>query len=175
MRCAGVLLRQNGAVLCKTIHACTDHQIREDQNKTIANLRRCEFYDETTDERLDKSKIAEAWREKIKYFEAVGVYKKAPCAEAIDRTGRRPMGIKWVYIKKGDTDVTGAGWWPRSSTTELTKQCTRRPLKALKLLTVMLAARERERRNANIADVNSSVMMHVDVHRTLRVGQSCTP
>ena len=49
------------------------------------------------------------------------------------------------------------------------------PLEALKLLTVKLAARQRERRDTKIAraDDNSSVIIHVDTERTstLRPGR----
>ena len=51
------------AVLCRAIHAGTEDQVREDQDKAIAFLAKNEFYDETTDEKLDKKKVAEARRD----------------------------------------------------------------------------------------------------------------
>ena len=53
------------AVLCKAVHAGTEDQICEDQDKTIANLMWDEFYDEATDEKLDKKKVAEARRQEM--------------------------------------------------------------------------------------------------------------
>ena len=53
------------AVPCKAIHPGTEDQIREDQDKTIANLMWDEFYDETTDEKLDKKEVAEARRQEM--------------------------------------------------------------------------------------------------------------
>ena len=50
----------------------------------------------------------------------------------------------------------------------------RRRREALKLSTVKLAARERERRDARVAtdDDNSSIMIHVDVHRAYFYAQA---
>ena len=88
------------AVLWKAIYAGTENQIREDQDKTIAFLIGDEFYGGTTDEKFDKKKVAEARWEEMKYFEAMGVCKKVPHAQRIERIGRRHIGIKWVDVKK---------------------------------------------------------------------------
>ena len=56
----------------------------------------------TTGERLAKTNVAEADREEMSLFEASSVYKKVPCAQAFERTGRRHIGIKWVDIMKAD-------------------------------------------------------------------------
>ena len=40
----------------KAIHPGIEYQTREDQHKTSAYLMDDEFYDETTDEQLDKTK-----------------------------------------------------------------------------------------------------------------------
>ena len=61
-----------------------------------------EFYDEATDEKLDKKKVAEARREDMELFEDMGVYKKVPYAPAIERTGRQPIGTRKVNVKKAD-------------------------------------------------------------------------
>ena len=104
-----------------------------------------------TDEKLDKKKVAEARWEEMKYVEVMGVCKKVAYAQAIKRTGRRPIGIRWADVKKADGHH-------RSSRDA--------PSEALKPLTVKLAARERERRDTKIAsgDNNSFVMIHVCVH-----------
>ena len=115
-----------------------------------------EFYDEATDEKFDKKKC----------FDALGVYKKVPYAQAIERTGRRPKGIKWVDVKKAD------GRHKRrlvamefNNKVDQAMYAPTPPLAALKLLTVKLAARQRERRDTKVApdDNNNSVMIHVDV------------
>ena len=36
------------------------------------------------------------------YFEAMGVYKKVLYAQAVERTGRRPIGIKWIDVNNAD-------------------------------------------------------------------------
>ena len=38
----------------------------------------------------------------MKYFEAMGVHKKVPYEQAIERTGRQPTDIKCVDVKKDD-------------------------------------------------------------------------
>ena len=102
--------------------------------------------------KLDKQKVAEARREEMKYFETVGVYKKVPHAQAIERTGRRPVGIKWVDVKKADRRHRS-----RLVATEFNNGINQAmyaatpPSGALKLLTVNLAAREGERRDTKIA------------------------
>ena len=98
----------------------------------------------------------------------MGVYKKVPYARTIGRTGRRPIGIKWVDVKK-------AAGRHRSRLVakevnngiDLAVYAATPPLEASKLLTVKRAARGRERRGAAIApgDDNRSIMIHVDVHR----------
>ena len=59
------------AILCKAIDAGTEDEIRGDPQKTIAHMRGA-VYDETTDAKLDKEKVAEAPREEMRYFEARG-------------------------------------------------------------------------------------------------------
>ena len=58
--------------------------------------------DGTTDEKARQEKVAEARREEMKYFEAMGVFRKVLDSQAIERTGRRPTGITWVDVKKAD-------------------------------------------------------------------------
>ena len=106
---------------------------------------------------LDKKKVAEARREEMKHFEAMGVYKKVPYAQAIERTGRRPIGIMWVDVKKADGRQRR-----RQVAKEFSNgidQTMRPPLEALKMLTVKLAAREPQRRDTKIAPGDD-----VDVH-----------
>ena len=74
----------------------------------------------------------------MKHFEL----EKVPFAQAIDRTGRRPVGMTWVDVKKADgsyrsrplaRDINnGIGKVMYSAT----------PTEKLKLLTVKVAARE---------------------------------
>ena len=64
--------------------------------------------------------------EDMKYLEALGSYQKAPYAQGIE-----PDDDDWASsgsTSRRRTDVTGAGWWPKSSTTESMKQCARRRL-----------------------------------------------
>ena len=55
-----------------SIRSTKNAPAREDQGTTIAYLVGDELPDETTDEKLDKKKVAEARREEMKYFEAMG-------------------------------------------------------------------------------------------------------
>ena len=60
------------ARLCKAIHGGTEDQIRKDPEKTIVYLRGSAFCHEAKDEKLDKTKVAEARRVEMRNFENHG-------------------------------------------------------------------------------------------------------
>ena len=61
-----------------------------------------EYYSDISDEKLDKEKVEGARKDEMKYFERMGVYKRVPCEQAIERTRRTAIGIKWFDAKKPD-------------------------------------------------------------------------
>lgn len=46
--------------------------------------------------RPDAAEVEKARREEIANLNKMGVYKKVPCWEAMEITGKRPMGVRWV-------------------------------------------------------------------------------
>ena len=43
-----------------------------------------------------------AIREEIAYYEAMGAFTKVPISQSVARTGRKPIGVRWRDINKGD-------------------------------------------------------------------------
>ena len=102
---------------------------------------------------------------KCNYFEAMG----KPVQESSKQTKELdddPLADNSVDIKKAKELNNGIDQSMYAATP---------PLEVLKLLSVKLAARQRERRDTKIAraDDNSSVIIHVDTERTstLRAGR----
>ena len=60
------------------------------------------FYDSVSGKVLDPKLIAEAKKEEIKIAHEYDLYEKVPLRECYERTGKAPIGIKWVYTNKGD-------------------------------------------------------------------------
>ena len=46
--------------------------------------------------------VAAARKEEMLTFQQHGVYVKRPISECIEQTGKRPIGIRWVDVNKGD-------------------------------------------------------------------------
>ena len=67
---------------------------REPQ-QAITYVQGSEYLSNVTGEKLDKDKMKGAGKEEMKYFERVGVYKKVPRTQAVERTG-----IKWVDVTR---------------------------------------------------------------------------
>ena len=58
--------------------------------------------DDLTGEELDPEEVKKARKEEITYFRNMNVYKKVPLEECLRETGKKPIGIRWVDINKGD-------------------------------------------------------------------------
>ena len=54
-------------------------------------------------EPLDPAEVRKARKEEIRYFKEMNVYKKVPLAECWAKTGRAPIGVRWVDVNKGDS------------------------------------------------------------------------
>ena len=48
--------------------------------------------------------VGKARQEEMEYFFGMNVCTKVPEGEAWDRTGKRPIGVRWVDVNKGDDD-----------------------------------------------------------------------
>ena len=53
---------------------------------------------------LDPLLVKRAREEEMKEFSNHGVYAKVPLRECFERTGKKPIGVKWVDINKGDEE-----------------------------------------------------------------------
>jgi len=60
------------------------------------------FWDEVTGQPLDTRLVVEARAKEMTKFSTHGVYHKVPVEECWKKTGKAPLGTKWVDINKGD-------------------------------------------------------------------------
>jgi len=60
------------------------------------------FYDDVTGEPLDFEGVLKARAEEIAEYRKHNVYSKVPIAECIAKTGKKPIGMRWIDINKGD-------------------------------------------------------------------------
>ena len=61
--------------------------------------------DSVTGQPLEQSLVAAARKLELEYFEAKQVWEKRPRAEALARTGKAPITVRWIDTNKGDDDV----------------------------------------------------------------------
>ena len=63
------------------------------------------FYDDLTGELLNFEQVIKARSDEIHEFRSHNVYTKVPIKECYDKTGKGPIGGKWIDINKGDVDL----------------------------------------------------------------------
>ena len=51
---------------------------------------------------LDPALVQEARKDELTHFRRYEVYEKVPINECYARTGKPPIGIRWVDVNKGD-------------------------------------------------------------------------
>ena len=61
-----------------------------------------EAWDDASGEDLDPATVMAARREEIAYYKSMGAFTKVPISQCIARTGRKPIGVRWRDINKGD-------------------------------------------------------------------------
>jgi len=61
-----------------------------------------QHWDDITGRELDPHKVREARKEEMTEFAKHKVYDKVPIKLCYDRTGTKPIGVRWVDINKGD-------------------------------------------------------------------------
>ena len=59
--------------------------------------------DDVTGESLDAKMVQAARREEIQYFKDMKVYEYARITDWLNATGRPPIGVRWIVVKKGDS------------------------------------------------------------------------
>ena len=61
-----------------------------------------EAWDDARGEDLDPATVMAARREEIAHHKAMGAFTKVPISQCVARTGRKPIGVRWRDINKGD-------------------------------------------------------------------------
>ena len=61
-----------------------------------------QVYDDISGQELDGSMVMMARAEEMEELRRHGVYVKAPLTQCRDRTGKEPIGVRWVDVNKGD-------------------------------------------------------------------------
>ena len=61
-----------------------------------------EAWDDASGEDLDPATVLAARREEIAYYKAMEAFTKVPISQCIAKTGRKPIGVRWRDINKGD-------------------------------------------------------------------------
>ena len=141
----------------------------KEQQQVITYVQGGEYYSNTTDEKLDKGKVEGARKEKMKCFERMGVYKKVPYTQSVERTGRKLVGIKWVDVREPDGRYRSRPVAKEfNDGIDETMHAAIPPLEALENADgKSFAVREEHRRDSVVVaeDDKCTVTIDVDVHR----------
>ena len=62
------------------------------------------YVDDITGQPLPPELCREARRLEVEYFRSKGVWEMRKVTEALQRTGRRPITVRWVEVNKGDSE-----------------------------------------------------------------------
>ena len=60
------------------------------------------YYDATSGAELDEQRVLSARLEELEGFKRRNVYAKVPVNEAVEKTGKKPISVRWVDVNKGD-------------------------------------------------------------------------
>ena len=60
------------------------------------------IWDDISGKELEWALVVAARIEEMEEFRKHGVYIKVPIKECMERTGKKPIGVRWVDINKGD-------------------------------------------------------------------------
>ena len=61
-----------------------------------------EAWDDVNGKALNPAKVKNARKEEIGYYYKMKMYDKVPISECIARTGKQPIGVRWIDHNKGD-------------------------------------------------------------------------
>lgn len=123
------------------------------------------YHDEITGEEIDSDSVQRARQEEVEYFERMGVLEKVPYERAHERTGRRPIAVKWVDVVKA-----GGKYRSRLVAKEVNTYkddslfAATPPLESMKYLLARLTAEE-YKRDKHCNENEDWIIAHVDVHR----------
>ena len=60
------------------------------------------YYDDISGAPLPNDLVMKAIAEEMAQYHKHGVYEKCPIEQCLKRTGRKPIGVRWVIVNKGD-------------------------------------------------------------------------
>ena len=63
-------------------------------------LARRTYYDDLTGEPLDHDEVESVRALEIEFVRQMGVYSKVPISQCYERTGAKPIGVRWVDVRK---------------------------------------------------------------------------
>ena len=66
--------------------------------------RQVTYVDDLTGQPLLPGPCKQAHQLELDYFRTKGVWEMRRVAEALQRTGRRPISVRWVEVNKGDSE-----------------------------------------------------------------------
>ena len=74
------------------------------------------FWGDMSGEELNPSLVRKAREDEMEEFRKRNVYVKVPIDECIRKTGKKPIGSRWVDINKGDDETPSLCqvWWRRT-------------------------------------------------------------
>ena len=90
--------------LQRRIEKWQDIQI-EEELMAVQGREEAVYRDSITGQALRPDLVREARSEELRYFAMKGVWRKRPRKEAVIRSGKAPITVKWVDVNKGD-DLT---------------------------------------------------------------------
>lgn len=64
------------------------------------------FYDDTTGEWLDTTRVHEGCMDEMRRFEEMKVYRRVPREEALQRPEMKLIGVRWVKVGKGTREAS---------------------------------------------------------------------
>ena len=70
--------------------------------ETEQDIMLMEAWDDISGKRLDPLKVEGARAEDIGYYYKIQMYDQVPIAECLARTGKQPIGVRWIDHNKGD-------------------------------------------------------------------------
>ncbi len=97
-------LRQQGMLRRNEVglHAVDDEAVTEDHFKGPRQGYSGKHRDDVTGQVLRDDLVKEARLKELEYFNTKGVWRKRPKGDALRRTGRQPISVRWVDVNKGD-------------------------------------------------------------------------
>ena len=94
-------MRRQGRMNCGEVGITPAQEIMEVNQEWFG--RKEEFYDNISGEWVDPEMVKQARKEEMMEVEKNRVYEKVDVAECYEKTGKAPIGTRWVDVNKGDS------------------------------------------------------------------------